>query len=71
MLKAVPEWSGFDDADTVMEKLIVPNHHLFDEEDFYEYKEIVENNDQIFARTKHALQDEQIKKTALEQGIEI
>nr|BAM95165.1 hypothetical protein [Streptococcus suis] len=70
-LEEVPSWSGFDDADLVMKKLIIPNHHLFDEQDFNKYKEIVESNNQISARSKHALQHEQIKKFALDQGIRI
>lgn len=71
LLSKVPTWSGFEFADLIMEKMIIPNCNLFDEEDFYRYKSIVEGNDQISSRYNHGFQNSQIKNVASTKGIEI
>lgn len=50
--KCVPNWSGFGDADIIINKFIKPYLNDFKEENYFEYARIRKENNQIYARGK-------------------
>lgn len=50
--KYVPYWSGFDDANIIMNKFIIPYLNDFKEGDYFEYARIRKANNQIYARDR-------------------
>ena len=50
--KYVPKWSGFDDANIIMNKFIIPYLNYFTEENYFEYARIRKENNQIYARDR-------------------
>lgn len=68
--KYVPDWLGFDDANRIMEKFILPYLNDFKEEDYFEYAQIRKLNNQIYGRDRDSEDNRILISKMKEQGFD-
>ena len=66
----VSDWFGFDEANRIMNKFILPYLNDFEEDDYFEYAQIRKLNDQIYGRDRDSDDNHNLISKMKEKGFD-